>query len=71
MNHNWADQYARQRFDQLSRDVRGDQLLRMARSDSEATSPRTFVLIMARLRLVVATLTQAKKDAVKVTGKRS
>ena len=54
MNHNWADQYARQRYDELSREVRGDQLLRMARSDREATSPRTSVSIAARFGLVLA-----------------
>ena len=60
MNHNWADQYARQRFDQLARDVRGDQLLRIARSEREATGPTSSVSIVTRLRLVLANLIQAK-----------
>ena len=54
MNHNWADQYARQRFDQLSHDVRGDQLLRMSQSDDEDTAPTAPASIPAKLRIMLS-----------------
>lgn len=53
MNHQWANQYAKQRFADLSADVRGDQLLLMAKLDSEdeSTEPATSAIVRLRTRL--------------------
>lgn len=54
MNHHWADLYAKQRFTDLSADVRGDQLLRMAKLESEnaSTEPEPSTISRLRVRLI-------------------
>lgn len=53
MNHQWANQYAKQRFTELSADVRGDQLLRIAKlgSEDENTEPGPSAISRLRARL--------------------
>lgn len=53
MNHQWANQYAKQRFADLSADVRGDQLLRMAELDieDESMEPGPSAIFRLRVRL--------------------
>ncbi len=51
MNHYWAEQYARQRFDQLLGEARGDQVVRMARRDQGLPTARPFLSALTRLRV--------------------
>lgn len=70
MNHQWANQYAKQRFSDLSAEVRGDQLLRMSGLDNEeeTTEPGPSLLsrTLARLSSLAA---RNAKPATRPTGR--
>ena len=68
MSHYWAEQYARQRFQELSGEARGDQLLGTV--DLPAPQPRTGPAgwPLSRLRATLAAL--ARRRVNPATGAR-
>lgn len=66
MNHNWANQYSRDRYAQLAREAQGDLLIKMAdlpkRPAHNWSPPAAFTRLRAKAHsLITRTVTSAAR----------